>query len=229
MGAQSKTLRDLWASVIYGSTVNVQTDTATDLVRSVITDTPTTTPYSYTDITYNVSGYTVPQDDTNVLIWFYVDSGATMQTLLTGDTLLSTYISSAVPYYIPSGITVSEIITTTTGNTVSTTSYLNININGTANFPGDVNITGNLHVSGNTVELDQYIVSDLFVNSISPNSGQTGITFTSNVIISDNYYIYFGDPGVSGCWRVGLNATDLSFEIGDGAGNWTQKGAFQST
>jgi len=156
-------LRDLIASVINdGGTINV-TETATDLVRTVITEGTIEVPWSNTTVSYNVSGYTVTQaTEGSVLTNFYCNTGATLEVLLTGDTIVQSYISGST--IVPTGTTITEVFTTTTGTTTQVNNFLNVSISGFTNPTfNDVNITGNLYVTGNTYQQDQYIVDEVFI------------------------------------------------------------------
>lgn len=93
-------LRDLFASVITGNTINT-TSNATDLVRSVVTEGITQTPWYTTGVTYGISGWTVPSTDSGAILYqFQTNTGVTMVNisdypgLPTGDTVLSTYLSA---------------------------------------------------------------------------------------------------------------------------------------
>lgn len=161
-------LRDLWASVIDGP-VKTTTATATDLIRGVITEDYIYSNWSATTITYDISGYTIAQNISGAVLYpFYVNTGATLETVVSGDTLLSTYISGST--IVPTGTTVTEIITTTSGITATANNYMNIQLTGTPTFQ-DVNITGNLYVTGNTYQQDQYVADEIYVGTINaPNS-----------------------------------------------------------
>lgn len=157
------TLRDLIASTISGDTINIQTQTATDLIRAVVAEGTIDVPWSQTIITYDISGYTIaPSVEGAVVYPFYVNTGATLTTLTTGDTLLSTYVSGST--IVPTGTTVTEIITINTGTTTEVNNSLKVNLGSTATV-SNLFVSGNLTVSGNTYEQDQYITDQLIIGN----------------------------------------------------------------
>ena len=201
MSLQSKTLRDLIASVtVTGltSSLNVEQNTTTDLIRACIAENPISTPWTATTISYEISGYTVaadypdPMTPTAVYTAFYVNTGATLETLgggVTGDTVLYTYLAAGQdPDLIPSGITVSTISTTTYGTTVTDNNSLRVNLgggSGTVTFPGDVQVIGDLYVSGNTYEQDQYVTDELIIGTAGAQGSWRFIhdTMSDNLLI----------------------------------------------
>lgn len=158
------TLRDLIASTISGDTINIQTQTATDLIRAVTAEGTINVPWSTTTISYDISGYTIASSEDGATPYdFYVNTGATMTTLtsgVTGDTLLNTYISGST--IVPSGITVTEVYTTTTGYTVEVNNSLKVNLGSSASV-SNLFVSGDLVVSGTTYQQDQYITDELII------------------------------------------------------------------
>lgn len=167
MSKNSMVLRDLIASVISGDTINVNTSTATDLIRVVTAEGTIDTPWSQTAYTYNISGYTIAQSVEGATLYpFYVNTGATLTTLtsgLTGDTLLSTYISGST--IVPSGVTVTEVMVVTTGITSEVNNALKVNLGSNATV-SNLFVSGNLTVSGATIETEQYVTDELIIGAV---------------------------------------------------------------
>jgi hypothetical protein len=159
MSKQSQTLRDLIANcIITGATsdlISIETATATDLIRAVTAENPVNTPW--TAVTYTVSGYTVPWSQYGaVYTSFFVNTGATMTTLSTGNTVIQSWTMGTA---VPTGTTVTESITYGVSTESEYALRVSIGGTGTATFGGDVVIVGNLTVSGSTYEADEQIVT----------------------------------------------------------------------
>ena len=200
MGLQTKTLRDLVAScVVTGDTINSLTlnqTTTTDLVRACITEGTIITPFTGYTHDYQISGYTISQSHSAATFYqFYVNTGATMVTLTTGNTYLSTYIASGNT--VPTGTTVTDVVTAFTGSTSETANALNVSINGGSPTFTNLYVTGNLSVSGTSYEVDEYIVNEM----------------------------YIGPKGQTNSWRFIISNTNLLVQVFDGL-NWITKGTF---
>lgn len=195
-----QTLRDLLYSVITGTTLSANTTSATDMLRSVISTSDITTPWSGSAYTYEISGYTVAQN-VGVLYNFYVNTGSTLQTLnfgFTGDTALNTYISGST-LTIPSGVTVTEIQTVTTGTTVTPVYSLNISgsfgssstggTSGTSGVSGSSGISGSSGTSGG----NKYIISDI-------SDEITGVTGTYYRCSGSTYQFILPATNGGGSW-----------------------------
>ena len=189
MSKQSLTLADLFRSMIVtGDTINSLTlnqTTATDLVRACVSEGTVDTPWSQTAYTYDISGYTVEQSVEGATAYpFYVNTGATLTTLasgVTGDTLLTTYISGST--VVPSGITVTEIPVITTGITSTTANSLNVSINGGSPTFTNLFVTGNLTVSGTTYEVDQYVTDELYIGPKDQANSWRFVISNQNLLI----------------------------------------------
>lgn len=196
------TLRDLIAScVVTGDTISTLTlnqTTTTDLVRACITEGTIVTPYTGYTHDYQISGYTVAQSSASTLYHFYVNTGVTMTTLasgITGDTYLYTYITSGAT--VPSGVTVTDVVTAYTGSTSETANALNVSINGGSPTFTNLYVTGNLSVSGTSYEVDEYVVNEM----------------------------YIGPKNQTNSWRFVISNNDLLVQVFDGL-NWITKGTF---
>lgn len=198
MSLQSKTLRDLFSGVYVSGVTNslrVEQMNTTDLIRACIKEDPISTPFTATTISYEISGYTVsadypdPMTPTAVLTNFYVNTGATLQTLgggVTGDTILQTYLAYEQDVDdIPSGITVSTIVTTTYGTNVTDNNSLRVNLGDSVILPGDLTVVGDLYVSGNTYEQDQYITSELIIGAAGVDGSWRFIQSGANLLIQN--------------------------------------------
>lgn len=189
MSKESMVLRDLISSCyITGTTIsalNLNQTNTTDLFRAAITEGTTDTPWSQTAYTYDISGYTVEQSVEGATAYpFYVNTGATLTTLasgVTGDTLLSTYISGST--VVPSGITVTEIPVVTTGITSTTANSLNVSINGGSPTFTNLFVTGNLTVSGTTYEVDQYVTDELYIGPKDQTNSWRFVISNQNLLI----------------------------------------------
>jgi hypothetical protein len=199
----SLTMRDLLASVASIGTLNVAETTATDILRTVITEGTIEVPWSNTTVSYDVSGYTIASSvEGATLTNFYCNTGATLEVLTTGNTIVQSYISGST--IVPTGTTITEIFTTTTGTTTQVNNFLNVSLSGSTTLPTsptfeNVSITGNLYVTGNTYQQDQYIVDELFI----------------------------GPKDTVNSWKFVISGTDLLIQTYSGTGStYITKGTF---
>ena len=65
----------------------------------------------------------------------------------------------------------------------------------------------------------------IFPNSSVTDNGDGSVTVTFPLSVSSGDYLYFGDSGTDGSWRIYVSGANLIIEKRE-SGSWVEKGAY---